>query len=116
MSWLVRADALIGTLAADPSLRGALDGLSLGIIGVHRKELKLDDMAQTLSMSAEAIDAVLAGRPSFPGRCSPAESRQSRAIYDGSSRCSPGSISAPSSPAALRPMLSGERRPICAWP
>ena len=63
MSWLVRADALIGTLAADPSLRGALDGLSLGIIGVHRKELKLDDMAQTLSMSAEAIDAVLAGRP-----------------------------------------------------
>jgi uncharacterized protein len=63
MSWLTRADSLIGTLAADPSLRGALDALSLGLMGVQRKELALDDMAQTLSMPADAIEAILEGRP-----------------------------------------------------
>ena len=39
--WLTRADALIGTLAADPSLRGTLDALSLGLAGVQRKEVAL---------------------------------------------------------------------------
>lgn len=61
--WLTRADDLIGTLAADPSLRGALDALSLGIIGVQRKEIALDDMAQTLTMAAGTLEAVLAGQP-----------------------------------------------------
>src|SRR5262249_21727827 len=61
--WLTRADALIGTLAADPSLRGTLDALSLGIIGVQRKEVKLDDTTQTLTMAADTIEAILAGQP-----------------------------------------------------
>jgi len=39
--WLTRADVLIGTLAADPSLRGTLDALSLGLAGVQRKEVAL---------------------------------------------------------------------------
>jgi len=60
---LTRADDLIGTLAADPSLRGALDALSLGLIGVQRKEIGLDDMARPLTMAAGTIEAVLAGRP-----------------------------------------------------
>jgi hypothetical protein len=60
--WLTRADDLIGTLAADPSLRGTLDALSLGLIGVQRKEIMLDDMANTLTMAAETIEAILAGR------------------------------------------------------
>ncbi len=62
-AWLTRADDLIDTLASDPSLRGALDALSLGIIGVQRKEIRLDDTAQTLTMAAETIEAVLGGRP-----------------------------------------------------
>lgn len=62
-TWLTRADALIGTLAADPSLRGALDALSLGIMGVQRKEVGLDAMARTLSTSADTIEAILVGRP-----------------------------------------------------
>ena len=61
--WLTRADDLIGTLAADPSLRGALDALSLGIIGVQRKEIRLDDTTRALTMAAETIEAALAGRP-----------------------------------------------------
>ncbi|MFB9261831.1 MMPL family transporter [Bradyrhizobium erythrophlei] len=60
--WLTRADDLIGTLAADSSLRGTLDALSLGLIGVQRKEITLDDMAHTQTMAAETIEAILGGR------------------------------------------------------
>ncbi|WP_347337233.1 MMPL family transporter [Bradyrhizobium centrolobii] len=60
--WLTRADVLIGTLAADPSLRGTLDALSLGLAGVRRKEVTLDDMARALTMAAETTEAILAGR------------------------------------------------------
>jgi hopanoid biosynthesis associated RND transporter like protein HpnN len=60
--WLGRADKLIETLAADPSLRGTLDALSLGLVGVQRKEVTLDDMARTLAVGAETTEAILAGR------------------------------------------------------
>jgi len=61
--WLTRADPLIGTLAVDPSLRGTLDALSLGLIGVQRKELTLDDMTRPLTMAADAVGATLASQP-----------------------------------------------------
>jgi uncharacterized protein len=60
---LTRADALLETLAADPSLRGTLDTLSLGITGVQRGELKLDDMTRPMTMAADTAEDVLAGRP-----------------------------------------------------
>jgi uncharacterized protein len=60
---LSRADALLETLAADPSLRGTLDALSLGLTGVERKEVKLDDMARPMTMAADTVEAVLAGQP-----------------------------------------------------
>ena len=60
---LVRADALVGTLAADPSLRGALDALSLVIAGVQRREIKLDDVIQAMTMAANTVEDALAGRP-----------------------------------------------------
>jgi hopanoid biosynthesis associated RND transporter like protein HpnN len=60
---LIRADPLIGTLAADPSLRGALDALSLVLVGVRRGETRLDDVVRAMSMAAEVADASLAGRP-----------------------------------------------------
>src|SRR6516225_3674452 len=59
---LTRARSLIETLAADPSLRGTLDALSLGLVGVQRKEVTLDDMAHTQTMAAETVEAILAGR------------------------------------------------------
>jgi uncharacterized protein len=59
--WLPRASGLIETLAGDPSLRGTLDALSLGLTGVRRKEITLDEMAPTQTMAADAIEAVLAG-------------------------------------------------------
>ena len=60
---LVRADALLGTLASDPSLRGALDALSLVLVGVERGEIKLDDAAPPMTKAADTAEAVLAGRP-----------------------------------------------------
>ena len=63
---LIRADALIGTLAADPSLRGALDALALVAIGVERGETKLDGVTRPMVMAAETVEAAIAGRtPSF---------------------------------------------------
>jgi hopanoid biosynthesis associated RND transporter like protein HpnN len=60
---LARADDLLGTLAADPSLRGALDALSLALVGVDRGDIKLDDLVFPMSMAADTVEAVLAERP-----------------------------------------------------
>src|SRR5262249_917189 len=60
--WLIQAEPLRGTLTAAPSLRGTLDALSLGLVGVQRKELMLDDMERPLAMAADTAEAVLDGR------------------------------------------------------
>ncbi len=63
---LTRADPLIGTLAADQSLRGALDALSLALVGVRRGETDLSQFVTPMRAAAEAADAALAGRtPTF---------------------------------------------------
>ncbi len=84
---LARADALIETLAADPSLRGTLDALSFGVMGVERKELKLDDMTRPMTLAADTLEDVLAGRPaSFSWRVlaggKPAEPRDLRRFVE----------------------------------
>jgi uncharacterized protein len=58
-----RADALIGALAEDTSLRGILSGLSMVFIGVKRGLIGFDDMARPLTMAADAVEAAAAGRP-----------------------------------------------------
>ena len=60
---LTRANALLETLASDPSLRGTLDALSIGITGVRLGELNLDDMTRPMTMAADTAENVLAGRP-----------------------------------------------------
>ena len=59
---LIGARPLIETLVADSSLRGTLDALSLGLLGVQRKEVTLDDMTHAQTMVAETVEAILAGR------------------------------------------------------
>ncbi len=61
---LIRADPLLGTLATDPSLRGALDALSLALAGTERGETQLGDLIRPMNMAADAADAALAGRAS----------------------------------------------------
>jgi hopanoid biosynthesis associated RND transporter like protein HpnN len=60
---LRQADALIGTLAEDPSLRGILAAMSMVFIGVKRGLIEFDDMALPLAMAANALEAVEANRP-----------------------------------------------------
>ena len=60
---LTRADVLLETLAADPSLRGTLDALSLGITGVQRGALKLDDMTRPMTMAADTAENVFPAGP-----------------------------------------------------
>ncbi|HKD35845.1 MAG TPA: MMPL family transporter, partial [Pirellulales bacterium] len=59
---LRQADALVGTLAEDPSLRGILDAMSMVFIGVKRGLIEFDDMAPPLTMAADALEAVEANR------------------------------------------------------
>ncbi|HEX5213396.1 MAG TPA: MMPL family transporter [Pseudolabrys sp.] len=60
---LRQAGPLIGTLVADPSLRGLTRALALVFIGVQNHSTTLDDLARPLSMAATTFEDVLAGRP-----------------------------------------------------
>ena len=59
---LSRATDLIQTLNGDPSLRGSLNALSLGLMGVEAGIVNLDDLARPMTMAADTASAVLAGR------------------------------------------------------
>ncbi len=60
---LTQAAPLIGTLSADPSLRGALGALGYGTIGVANGLYPLDALARPMNLAADTIGDVLAGRP-----------------------------------------------------
>jgi hypothetical protein len=60
---LVQADPLLQTLAADPSIRGALGALDLGLMGVQYGQIQLDDLARPITMASDTVQEALAGRP-----------------------------------------------------
>ena len=60
---LVQAGPLLQTLAADPSLRGALGALDLGLMGVQFGQVQLDDLARPMTMASDTVEDALAGRP-----------------------------------------------------
>src|SRR5438270_4856529 len=62
-SGLVQATPLIQTLSTDPSLRGSLNALSFGLMGVAGGMLKLDDLAWPMILAADPAAEVLAARP-----------------------------------------------------
>jgi len=59
---LTAARPLVGTLAADPSFRGVMDGLAIGVDGVQAGELNLDDLARPMNMLSGTLEDALAGR------------------------------------------------------
>ena len=59
---LGRAGPLIEALSNDPSLRGVTRALSFGLIGVMSGQAKLDDLQRPLTMSADTLDNVFAGK------------------------------------------------------
>ena len=60
---LSNADFLIGTLAADPSLRGTMQVLSLAAEGVQGGEIKLNELVWPLSLASGTLEDLLAGKP-----------------------------------------------------
>jgi uncharacterized protein len=59
---LSEAGPIVGALANDPSLRGLTRALSFGLMGVQAGAGNLDDLVRPLTMSADTLDNVLAGR------------------------------------------------------
>jgi hopanoid biosynthesis associated RND transporter like protein HpnN len=60
---LTQTQPLIATLAADPSLRGAMKTLSFAAEGVEAGKIKLDQLAFPLSLSDHTLRDVLADKP-----------------------------------------------------
>jgi uncharacterized protein len=59
---MVQAQPLIGTLAADPSLRGLFDTLNLTAQGIERGEAKGDELDRPFTVFADTVEASLAGQ------------------------------------------------------
>ncbi|MGA8403083.1 MAG: MMPL family transporter, partial [Stellaceae bacterium] len=60
---MVAAQPLIGSLSADPSLRGLFDTLKLFTEGATRGDVGIDKLDPTLAKIADVVDGVVAGRP-----------------------------------------------------
>jgi hopanoid biosynthesis associated RND transporter like protein HpnN len=60
---LVAAQPLIGSLSADPSLRGLFDTLKLFVEGATRGDVGIDKLDPTLAKIADVVDGVAAGKP-----------------------------------------------------
>ena len=63
---LIEAQPLLGSLAADPSLRGVADLLRSAMEGVARGEASLSQLASPLVAFSAAAEAALAGRVAEP--------------------------------------------------
>lgn len=60
---LVQQQGFLGPLAADPSLRGVLGAITLGLRGVQAGEARLDDLAGPANALAGTIEQVNEGKP-----------------------------------------------------
>jgi uncharacterized protein len=69
MAQLIKAQPFLGTLAADPTLRGILGALSQSIEGLHLGKTTLEDMKPAVTAIADALDGVAQGKhPAFSWR------------------------------------------------
>jgi hopanoid biosynthesis associated RND transporter like protein HpnN len=60
---LIRAQPMIGELAADPSVRGLFHALSLTLEGVAQGEASLQDLERPFAAISDSIESMLAGTP-----------------------------------------------------
>ena len=65
---VVKAQPFLGPLAADPSLRGIMDGFSAALLGVESGETTLEDLAKPFSVFADTLDKVNALKDAARGR------------------------------------------------
>ena len=60
---LTQAEPLIAQLATDPSLRGLVEVLQMGLTGVELEKITLDAMLRPLKATADTVDAVMTKKP-----------------------------------------------------
>jgi len=60
---LTQASRLIQVLAGDPSLRGVLQALQFGLLGVQGGRITLDAMTWPMTLAADTLEKVNAGKP-----------------------------------------------------
>ncbi len=66
---LIKAEPFLGTLAADPTLRGILGAISQSIEGLRLKKTTLEDLRPAVTAIADALDLLAEGRrPAFSWR------------------------------------------------
>ena len=63
MDMLTQAQRLVQVLAGDPSLRGVIQTLQFGLLGVQGGQITLDAMIWPLTQAADTIEKVNAGQP-----------------------------------------------------
>ena len=63
MTTLTQAQRLVQVLAGDPTLRGVIQVLQFGLLGVQGGQITLDNMTWPMTLAADAIDKVNAGQP-----------------------------------------------------
>jgi uncharacterized protein len=83
LNMLTKAQRLLQVLASDPSLRGVVQALQFGLLGVQGGQITLDNMAWTMTLGANAIEKVNANQPAsfswhemVEGRASTTSERQ----------------------------------------
>jgi hypothetical protein len=60
---LIQGNPFLQKLATDPSLRGSLAALSLGLMGVQYGQINLDTLTRPMTMAADTVGEALADRP-----------------------------------------------------
>ena len=60
---LTQAQRLVQVLASDPSLRGVVQALQFGLLGVQGGQITLDNMTWPMTLGADAIEKVNADQP-----------------------------------------------------
>jgi hopanoid biosynthesis associated RND transporter like protein HpnN len=60
---LAQAEPIVHDLSADPSLRGLMDALTDGLMGVQAGRYKLDALTGTFERVTATLEDILAGRP-----------------------------------------------------
>jgi uncharacterized protein len=63
MTMLTQAQRLVQVLAGDPTLRGVIQVLQFGLLGVQGGEIKLDAMTWPMNLAADAVEKVNSGQP-----------------------------------------------------
>jgi uncharacterized protein len=58
MKMLTQAQRLLQVLAGDPSLRGVIQALQFGLLGVQGGQITLDNMAWPLTLAADTIEKI----------------------------------------------------------